>query len=337
MPAFDIGAIGQQAAGQAASGILGIGLGLINDARQVSQQKKLQKLQIQGQQQMTDYNMQKQYEMWLKTNYGAQVEQMKLAGLNPGLMYGMSGGGGTTTGNATGNVTGGNAPTGGGEIQAMMGMGIQMQLVQAQKELIQAQTEKTKGEAANLPVTAENIQASTANLKQTTSNLQAQQELTKVETELKSLEAYIKTTTQKMAIKIIETQLEQSLEQLEIIKNQHKLSDQTLKDQVRIIKLQAIELALKNALTKAQTDQTKMQTRLTDQQISEVATKIYWMGVEGAGKESESTLKRQQMMDEIGDKTGLPGDIIGTIIDVILLKKAFSPKDNSPTRMMDRN
>ena len=35
------------------------------------------------------------YRDW-ETNYPAQVEQMKLAGLNPALAYGMGGGGGVT-------------------------------------------------------------------------------------------------------------------------------------------------------------------------------------------------------------------------------------------------
>lgn len=44
---------------------------------------------------------QKEMGMWQATNYPAQVDQMKKAGLNPGLQYGMSGGGGTTTGSGT--------------------------------------------------------------------------------------------------------------------------------------------------------------------------------------------------------------------------------------------
>lgn len=50
---------------------------------------------------MARYGKDLDYEMWLKTNYPAQVEQLKAAGLNPGLMYGMSGGGGVTTGSQT--------------------------------------------------------------------------------------------------------------------------------------------------------------------------------------------------------------------------------------------
>ena len=45
-----------------------------------------------------------QLEMWEKTNYPAQVAQMRKAGLNPALMYGQAGAGGQL---------GGTAPSGG--------------------------------------------------------------------------------------------------------------------------------------------------------------------------------------------------------------------------------
>ena len=50
-----------------------------------------------------------QFDMWNKTNYGAQVKHMLEAGLNPALMYGSAGQGGTT-----GSQTGGSAPSGSG-------------------------------------------------------------------------------------------------------------------------------------------------------------------------------------------------------------------------------
>ena len=49
------------------------------------------------------------YEMWEKTNYAAQIEQMKKAGLSPGLMYGQAGAGGGTVSGAQGQGT--NQPT----------------------------------------------------------------------------------------------------------------------------------------------------------------------------------------------------------------------------------
>lgn len=175
--------LAQQMGSQAASGIMGIVMGGLNDQRQIDQQIKLNELN-KG---MIDYNYQKQLQMWKDTSYSAQMEQMKKAGINPALMYGMNGGGGTTIGNAT---TGGGAeaPKGGGEQIAAQQMGIQYQLLQAQKENIQAQTEKTKGETANLPATGKNIEASTASLTQGIQNAKAFEAYTKAQTIMQDIQ-----------------------------------------------------------------------------------------------------------------------------------------------------
>lgn len=136
---FDPTGIGTAAVGA------GMGLLLQNtmDRRQLRQEEKLQKLNIQGQQQMTNFNVGKQLQMWKDTSYGAQKEQMQKAGLNPGLMYGMSGGGGQTAGISAGQVPSGGAPKGGGEVMGMMSQAMaaqQLSLLKAQKENIDADT-----------------------------------------------------------------------------------------------------------------------------------------------------------------------------------------------------
>ena len=134
---------GMQLAQQGAQAGMGILFQKQADKRQLKQQQKLQELQIQGQKQMGEFNFQKQLEMWNATNYGAQMKHLEQAGLNPGLIYGMGGGGGATASATPGNVTGAAAPQGGREIQDMMGMGIQMQLLKAQKDLLESQAKKS--------------------------------------------------------------------------------------------------------------------------------------------------------------------------------------------------
>lgn len=137
--------LGMQAAGTAIDAGMGLLLGNYNDRRQRMQQDKLQQMQEAGNKRMMDYQQQLQYDMWLKTNYGAQKAQMQKAGLNPALMYGMGGGGGSTTGSTSGGVTGGVAPSGGNEVLSTVGMGMQLraqtELLRAQKENIEADTD----------------------------------------------------------------------------------------------------------------------------------------------------------------------------------------------------
>ena len=124
-------------AGQA----LGMMLGDQQDKRQIRQQKKLQKEQIKGNKELADYNQQLQFDMWNKTNYGAQVEHLKTAGLNPGLIYGMGGAGGATTGSGGGgSVTSGTPTDPSNAQQANMAMGMMM----AQQRVLETQAEKMK-------------------------------------------------------------------------------------------------------------------------------------------------------------------------------------------------
>lgn len=156
--------LGLQLGGQAIGAGMGMMMGNWNDERQRKQQEYLQQLQVKGNKDMMDYGMQKQLQMWKDTSYGPQMEQMRKAGANPGMIYGMSGGGGQTTGNASGNVSGATAQQNPGEMQATMGMGLQMAQMAAQTALTQAQTEKAKVETTKTagPDT-ENIKADTAN------------------------------------------------------------------------------------------------------------------------------------------------------------------------------
>lgn len=123
---------------------VGVGMGLINNVSNLVFGKAAQKQQLEGQKKALEQQNAANYDYWLKTNYSSQVEQLKQAGLNPGLLYGMGGGGGTTTGQANGNVQGANAPQGGMEIQKAM----ELSLIDAQRRNIEADT---KDKLANLP------------------------------------------------------------------------------------------------------------------------------------------------------------------------------------------
>lgn len=144
----------------AVSAGMGLLMGGYNDRRQLKQQAKLQKMQIEGNKEMATFNKGLAKEMWDETNAEAQREHYENAGLNVGLMYGGTGAGATTANaGAGGAVTGGTATqAGGGE----MGMGLQAGMMQAQLELIKAQTAKTNAEAENeAGVKRENISTDT--------------------------------------------------------------------------------------------------------------------------------------------------------------------------------
>lgn len=117
---------------------LGIGLSMLGGAigaqSQHGRQRELMNIQHQNQQQLNQQGHDLQYQQWLRTNYPAQVQMMKKAGLNPALMYKGAGPGGTT-----GSQTGGSA--GSGNAQAFSPMDVSnMALMKAQQEKIEAET-----------------------------------------------------------------------------------------------------------------------------------------------------------------------------------------------------
>lgn len=138
-------------------------MGMINqdsaDDRQVRQQGKLNKLQVDSQKEMADYNNQKQEELANKLNAKWKVKQLKDAGLSIGLMYGGSGAGGATTGTgAGGSGASGASAANSAQTVSSQATGTQMGLMmaqiantladtakkQAEKPQIEAQTELTK-------------------------------------------------------------------------------------------------------------------------------------------------------------------------------------------------
>lgn len=147
---FDIGSIANTATGGVVGQVLGMALGGMQDQRQYNQQEKLQNLQIKGNKEMGEFNKEQQLDIWNKTNYEAQKEHMQNAGLNPGLMYGMGGGGGTTTGSPGGTVSGGTASDGSARMQASAATTAQMGLMTAQKDVLESQADKNKAETEKI-------------------------------------------------------------------------------------------------------------------------------------------------------------------------------------------
>ena len=114
-----------------------------------------------------------QMQMWKDTNYAAQVEEMKKAGLSIGLKYGKGGAGGATTGAGATGVNAPSAPTGMG-----LQSGSQLAAQVANIELTKAQTENVRADTERkLGVDKTKVEAETNSLIQGISNQKAQEKL----------------------------------------------------------------------------------------------------------------------------------------------------------------
>lgn len=147
----------------AGAGIVGQVMGIANqrgqERRQVNQQRKLNELQINAQGRMNKTQKDLDLEMWRDTNYSAQVEEAKKAGMSISALYGGSGASGATVGGGGGgNVAGGvaEAPSQANNSKTALMMQVaQLGLLGAQKKNIEADTENKLAGAEGQGVTAE--------------------------------------------------------------------------------------------------------------------------------------------------------------------------------------
>lgn len=187
--------LGQAAAGQASGNFINEGMGLLfqgaKNKQARKQARKMQEIALEGHYKATDYNTIKQKELWEATSYPAQVEMLKKAGLNPGLAYGMGGGGGVTANIAT---AGGDTPTApvaqpshGSEGMGMM-IG-QLGLLKAQQEVLESQADLNKANADKTRgVDTDEAKTRISNILANTENTQVKTAGEKLENTLKEIE-----------------------------------------------------------------------------------------------------------------------------------------------------
>lgn len=261
---------------------LGIGSGLIEGAANTIfggiQQRRTAEIQKKQNKEMMDYQQQKQLEMWAKTGYGPQVQQMKNAGINPALLYGMSGGGASTIGAAIPNTN-----VGSGEGHAPINQGIAMALQSKQQaELLQAQKENIEADTRNKQVEAtkkEGVDTKEAETRidlnvQELTNKKAQQYLTQSETAINELTKQFLEGTLEDRIKDVEYTVSRSLRLLQLADNEQKMAAETYEDRKRKIVNEGIKSSLENALIKTQTGKTAVETLAIQEQIRQGWTKI---------------------------------------------------------------
>lgn len=124
--------------------VIGIGLGVAQQVGQGIFSQGQANQQYQNQQNLNLQNQKIQQENWDYTNYENQRKHIEAAGLNVGMMYGMSGGGGATTGGGSGGSTG-QATT--PQSQDYMGMILGAKQTESTIKLQEAQARKLHADA----------------------------------------------------------------------------------------------------------------------------------------------------------------------------------------------
>lgn len=282
------------------SGLIGGALGMIGGSIQYRRQKKLMAQQYeyalgmaqQNQEyakemaginqgyakEMAGINQQHNKDMFDYTGYQAQVAQMKAAGLNPALMYGSAGGGGSTQGGAgmAGGAGAGSGSVGGTPsapdtgITAGIGMGLQLGLLDAQKKNIEADTDKKRAEAGKEEATIDNLIALTQNEKAKRGLIYSQTRLND------ALEELNRTKVDEVGwnIKNIEKSIDKMEAEINRTNLDNDLKSRTIENQVKLV---AEELKNKMADTLVKYSQNKV----NNAEATAIADRIEqaWMGL----------------------------------------------------------
>lgn len=265
-------------AGAGAGGIMDI----LGGAIQSGQYNRNADRQMAREKEMSEFQRQQMMKTWNETNYSAQVDQLKKAGLNPALLYGNSAGPGGSTANA-----GGGSPSGAGFTQFnAMGIGLDTALKKAQIENIEADSNLKQTQAENTGVQTDKSKIEIESLTQGIENAKAQQELTKIQTELQNI------NFEKGKIELSEW-----LEQQKAITNkllgeaestliQTEIDQNTKQTKINIIKQELINSQLDALVKDASID-------LTNAQIKKIAEDIA-MGWKGLGIDEMKTKLQQE-------------------------------------------
>ena len=255
----------------------------IANNQQANQQQVLNIENARYNKEMTDYYMNKQLEFWDKTNYAAQVAQLTKAGLNPALLYGKGGPGGSTNiSTSSGSNASATGNAGNVNVAAGMQMGMQLELLKAQKENIEADTklkdtEANKKAGVDTQESISRIDLNKASIKEIAANIEnkeAQTALYKINTDIQELEYNIKNRTQNFVVSHSLYTMQKTYEELQILKNEHKISDATVQNTIDISKAEVTYAYLKNELMRANINLTKNQALLIWNKIIEVITNM---------------------------------------------------------------
>ena len=251
-------------------------LGVNYDMRKQQQQAQaLQDIQMSGEKEMIDYSKAADLKMWKDTSYPAQMALMKQANLNPALMYGGAGSGGTTGGGAP-SVGGQSAQSPDTAKASIQGMGLmnvaQLGLIEAQKRNIDAQT--TGQEIDNRNKDKGGIDYSfkenqIANLIQTTKNETVKYDLLGLDRDIRTIEKRIAEATETNKVILSDQEVEKLTAEAEEATARAGIASNTKDLVIQEIKYRVAGAYLDNILKEKNISLTEQQIAAIKQEIAQ--------------------------------------------------------------------
>lgn len=224
----------------------------IENRQQKKQQQKLMDMQMAGQKEMGNFNQELGMKNWNETGFGAQRAQMEGAGLNVGMMYGGTGGGGST------QVAGGNVGQGqaSGDIGNSMGIEELIALKRADADIknTNASTELTEVQKEKLAgVDTEGV---------------------KLDNSMKEINNRINKATEWDQVNKAYGDGASSIVDADMKARQNGILGETQWDQIEIIRKEAIRKGIEIKAMEAGIKMTEAETKETMNKINKIATEI---------------------------------------------------------------
>lgn len=294
--------------------IVGTGLGIYNafrnkdadDKRQIKQQQKLTDMQAKANEDAANRSQERALDMWNKTNYGAQKAHMEAAGLNPALMYGMSGGGGATTSGAgseqgVGSGQAANAAQT-AQVDGQLGMQVgQAALIAAQVEATKAQAQKTEAETAKI----EGVDTTLAG---------AQAGKIDIESQLAKIQLEVAGKTKDEQVMAIVGVGERAIADATMAQQKQVISEQTMEAEISRIKTESIGAMIDNEVKRSG-------VQVNEARIKEIANSIEqrWKDLQLQGKSIEQSKENTETIAEAmlwGAGIQATGNLVKGIVDI---------------------
>jgi len=232
--------------------------------KQIEQQKKLTDIQVEALKELADYGMGISKEMFEATGYGAQRRQMEEAGLNPALMYGHAGTGGSTMSASAGNVSGGYASDEAALKQAKIaqrGMALQLAKLSSEIAVNNSIAKKNLADAdATEGYKKDQAMAWIKNIEEITKNTEVQRQGILLQNDFDRIRNYIAEKSADYNIETLKWMTEKARKEYEIILNNKEISDKTKNDVIESYKLNNMNIAMEMLNKKAGIELSKAQT-----------------------------------------------------------------------------
>lgn len=258
------------AAGNAASGILGMFGQRKREKRAMANQQQLMQDQQRNQMQLNQQGHDLQMQMWKETNYPAQMEMLKEAGLNPSLMYNNAGGSATTAGNqGGGSAAAGNAPAPQQMPMTLANM-TESLVAAANIELMKANAKKAEAEADSIRGEEGTIgQAQIGEIGTRIEKLKAETQHEAVKQTLTQAEKYLK-----------DVQYDKTMEEAVIASIDRAIKSETWEDQIKGIKAEVARTLADIELKEKGIELNEAQRKAVEEGIIQ---KWWEIGVKGVG------------------------------------------------------